>query len=198
MTPCIVVAGMGRCGTSLMMQMLQAGGVPCEGEWPAFEVDAMTPAGFDPAAFDQRRGHAVKMIDPARLAPVKLPHHVVIWMQRDFAQQARSVIKFSAAGGVVATGSRQERRGIEAMLRREDPQHKAALGVAARTPALLVHFEQTLLDPRLIAGRVVEFLGRHGWAGLDTEAMVRQVRWRTSGCYRGFLEVELLASRGIA
>lgn len=193
--PCIVVAGMGRCGTSLMMQMLSAAGVPCDGEWPAFEVDTMMEAGFDADAFSRRRGHAVKMIDPARLAPGAMPHHVVIWMQRDFGEQARSQIKFAAVvGGYGASGSRQEWRGMKALLRQQDRGHKAALGIPARTPSIMVDFEGTLRDPRSSAGKVTAFLAEHGWGVLDVESMVRQVRFRTAKCYRGFLEAELLAA----
>ena len=36
--PALLVAGLGRCGTSLMMQMLAAAGLPCVGEFPAYEV----------------------------------------------------------------------------------------------------------------------------------------------------------------
>jgi hypothetical protein len=37
--PVIVVAGLGRCGTSLVMQMLAAAGLPCVGSFPDFEDD---------------------------------------------------------------------------------------------------------------------------------------------------------------
>ena len=41
--PCIIVSGLGRCGSSLVMQMLHAGGVECLGAPPAFEPPESSP-----------------------------------------------------------------------------------------------------------------------------------------------------------
>jgi hypothetical protein len=190
--PCIIVAGMGRCGTSLMMQMLYAAGVPCEGPWPAFETDAVLPGIFDAAAFDERQDHAIKMIDPMHLGPGALPHHVVIWMDRAHTEQAKSQIKFlrSAGGDVEAT--RPARRAMEATLRHDRPLNRAALGIPGRTPAMAVPFEILLEDPAWVAQGVASFLAPHGWTGLDVEAMALVVRPRSPACYPGFLETSLL------
>ena len=37
--PTVFVCGHGRCGSSMVMQMLDAGGFPCFGEYPAYEPE---------------------------------------------------------------------------------------------------------------------------------------------------------------
>jgi hypothetical protein len=41
MKPYVIVAGFGRCGSSLTMTMLHAAGIPCIGTPPDFEVNQM-------------------------------------------------------------------------------------------------------------------------------------------------------------
>lgn len=36
--PTIFVSGLGRCGSSMTMQMLDAAGIPCIGDYPAYET----------------------------------------------------------------------------------------------------------------------------------------------------------------
>lgn len=195
--PCIVVAGMGRCGTSLMMQMLEAGGVPCHGTWPAFETDDSLPAKFDAYSFDLRGDQAIKLIDPANLRLGRLPHHIVIWMDRIGAEQAKSQLKLLQASGEAVGNSRRERRGMERALRNDRARHRAALGIPGRTPSTRVAFETLLSAPYWTANAVVSFLMQWGWTGIDAYAMAQQVIQRPVTCYPGMLEVEMLARRGM-
>lgn len=197
MKPCIVVAGMGRCGTSLMMQMLAAGGVPCTGEWPAFESDLAMAGRFDAKAFDALGDCAVKLVDPAPLKPGRLPNHVVIWLDRSVPQQARSQIKFLRWNGQRVEESRRTRLAFESGLRRERLGNRLSLGVPGRTYSITASFEMLINYPRRTAREIALFLSAHGWT-VDADAMARQVVRRQPDCYPGMMELELLAARGVA
>ena len=47
----LLICGHGRCGSSLVMQMLAAGGVKCAGKYPDFEPDEVIPARFSAVIF---------------------------------------------------------------------------------------------------------------------------------------------------
>ena len=55
----ILILGLARSGTSLLMQMLEAGGYPCFGEGPGFE-----PCMPDDIPWNEVKGKAVKVLDP--------------------------------------------------------------------------------------------------------------------------------------
>lgn len=196
--PCIVVAGMGRCGTSLMMQMLHAAGVPCVGEWPAFETDASAIGSFEPLAFASRTGQAIKLIDPANLKIGDMPNHVVIWLDRDSREQAKSQVKFAQLSVGRLPNTRLAIRAMEAGLRKTRSRHRSRVGIPSVCPHIDVRFENLIEAPHVTAGEISDFLGRHGWGGLDARIMASQVRRRSPQCYRGFLEAELLRERGAA
>lgn len=56
-----IVCGFGRCGMSLVMQTLDAGGMPVHDSWPAYE-DA-TAHGGNRALMDTLPAKAVKRLD---------------------------------------------------------------------------------------------------------------------------------------
>jgi hypothetical protein len=90
----IAVGGLARCGTTLMMHMLHAGGIPCMGSKPDFEVDEFNNRPVKAAFLERHSGHAFKLLDPHR---TPLPHGfrgVLVWLDRDPAQQAKSQAKF--------------------------------------------------------------------------------------------------------
>ncbi|RWB67602.1 hypothetical protein [Mesorhizobium sp.] len=192
--PAIVVAGQGRCGTSLMMQMLYAGGIPCVGHWPDFETGASSFGGFDPTAFAALRGKAIKLITPAELPIGQMPKHVVIWLDRDPEEQARSQLKMVATFMRSVDMSRKSIRAMAAGNRRGRLPNMAAIGANGRHPTLLLSFERLLTQPTDAAIAVDAFLHEHGYVGLNFEAMRRQIRPRSPYCYPGMMEVDLLSA----
>ncbi len=91
--PVIIVSGLPRSGTSLMMRMLQAGGVPLltDGERTAdadnphgyFEYEPVKALKRDASWLPQARGKAVKIISELLPAlPPDLPYRV-LFMRRD-------------------------------------------------------------------------------------------------------------------
>lgn len=191
--PTIVVAGLGRCGTSLMMQMLHAGGVPCAGDWPDFETNDSMSGRFDAKAFSALRGKAIKLITPADLPIGPMPRHVVIWLDRDPQEQAKSQLKMLYGIGAPVANNRKSMRVFVAGLRRDRPLNMAAAGVG-RLPNLRLSFEGLITRPANSVSALEAFLLSHGYDTVDRRAMQQQTRPRSAACYPGMMEVELFNS----
>ncbi len=102
MTPTVIVHGIGRCGSSLAMQMLEAGGWPVVGQYPDYESDEVSP--FRQGAVTSRRAHeitvpgawlgrAMKLIWPAAWGWGGGSPAVVVLATRDPLIQATSQVK---------------------------------------------------------------------------------------------------------
>ena len=88
--PITVVAGFGRCGSSLVMQMLAAGGMRTPySSFPSYEI----PHGIK-VLMGELYGGAVKILDPHVHQPPKGHVYRFIWLDRDPVQQAKSMAKF--------------------------------------------------------------------------------------------------------
>src|SRR5271163_1780808 len=92
--PPVVVTGFGRCGSSLVMQMLHAAGFPVTGEYPSFECEEYHFGGVAPPA------GASKILNLDCEAPPGGPYRW-IWLDRNPAQQVKSQAKLlRELGGV--------------------------------------------------------------------------------------------------
>jgi len=95
-----VVSGLPRSGTSLMMRMLAAGGVPIlsDGERVAdednpggyFEWEPVKQLAHDPGCIDQAEGHAVKVISFLLATLPRHRNYKIIFMERPLAEILRS------------------------------------------------------------------------------------------------------------
>lgn len=57
----LAVAGLGRCGTSLVMQMLDAGGVPIWNPFPpSYEPDELMPL-YESGSWEKTEGKAINL-----------------------------------------------------------------------------------------------------------------------------------------
>lgn len=171
----VIVAGITRSGLTLTMQMLEAGGFPCVGEYPGFEK---YPMGEIPWA--EVRGMAVKVVDTHEQLPPP-GDYAVIRLRRDPTEQAKSINKFMSVMGVspvplskLKASTRKNYKVIDQWVRRQ-----------SRYTSL--EFEQILTQPLIAAQRLQEFLG----CDLDLEAMAERVVLRSPNCYPTMLEVEL-------
>lgn len=172
--PVVAVAGLGRCGTSLVMQMLAAGGLPTVGTFPAFEV----PDGV------AQPGQAVKWIDPHRLPnPFGGDDALVVWLTRDHEEQARSQLKMIRVLFGIRAGGQRER-----FARSLERDERLAFRVIARWPVIHLTFEDLIRAPQVSTARLVIFL-RPCFPDLDGPAMARCVLPRTSRCQPG-VEIE--------
>lgn len=189
--PVVVVSGLPRSGTSMMMQMLSNGGVPAfsDGNREAdednprgyFEHEKSTRLGSDASWVPEARGQAVKIV--AQLLPF-LPRgerYRVIFMDRDLHEIVKSqrvmLDRMERKGGRL-TDAR--------MMSTLDAQVAQVERLLARRPdidSIFVDYASVLADPAGETRRIADFLGGE----FDVDAMVGGVdaTLRNQGSDRG-------------
>lgn len=180
----VLVCGFGRCGSSMVMQMLAAGGMATVGRGPAYEDDRAGERPIDAAWMVSLAGSAVKVLDPHVTRPPIGPSYRVIWMERNEREQAKSQAKFLRMMAGVELG-RHEVRAFAASYRRNMPEVDA-LFRAISAKVLRLRFEQVLANPERAALQIVGHLG----TALDIRAMTAAVINRMPQC-RPDLSIEL-------
>lgn len=174
-----IVSGLPRSGTSLMMQMLVAGGMQplADGERKA---DTDNPRGYlewerikqlpnDPGCIAEAEGKVVKVISRLLLAVPAGHEYRVIFMQRPLPEVLASQDAMMRRRGTYKEGSNP------AVIAAAFEKHlKEVYGWLENKPhvkSLQVPYSDLLQDPRPIAERIIEFLG----APLNVDAMCAQV-----------------------
>jgi hypothetical protein len=173
-----VVSGLPRSGTSMMMRVLQAGGLPvlADGQRAAdednphgyFELEQVKRTVADPSWIAGARGRAVKVI--ARLLP-DLPAgegYKVLFMRRDLDEVLRSQRKMLERRGEPPGPADEEMRRLLLghVIETED-----WLRTRADMQVLFISYNRVVSDPRPQIERVNRFLGD----SLDLEKMVAAV-----------------------
>ena len=168
----VVVSGLPRSGTSMMMRMLEAGGLPILSDG-ARHADTDNPHGYFELEPDRTwgrkaRGRAIKVISHLLEHLPEQHFYRVLFMQRDL-------------GEVIASQNTMlERRGepnpVNDARTGELYQHhlgqiRALLRMKPNFEVLEVDYAATLEDPEAAAARVAAFVGR----GLDTAKMAETV-----------------------
>jgi len=90
-----LVTGLGRCGATFVMQLLQAGGVPVVGDVTTFyewEMTTQLPERAD-GWVRLSAGNAVKLIQPEEGRPPAGHPYRFIWVDRNVKAQAKSIIR---------------------------------------------------------------------------------------------------------
>jgi Sulfotransferase domain len=175
--PIVIVSGLPRSGTSMMMQMLSAGGLPALTD-NFREADEDNPRGYyefervkqvreDQSWLEGARGRVVKMV--YRLL-YDLPSHYsyrVVFMRRDLneviASQEEMLRRLGRESGDVPANQ------LAAIYRRQLAEVEAWLEEQPNFEVLYVEYGDVLTDPPGVASRLHAFLGD----GLDLEAMQR-------------------------
>ena len=190
--PILFVTGIGRCGTTMLMRMLDHGGMPVAGPRPAYEVDQMLPQRVDTAWLDGQGGKVVKWIDPTQ-APIRFNRltrreFVFIHMRRDPEHQARSVLKMvgipATKGNVaeVASSIRRDTQSIDRLLEMFGTAYSAT-------------FEWALREPAELAAKLAAICEAHFGLKLDKAAAAAAVIRRTPYCAPDMaIEATLLAA----
>ncbi len=171
-----LVCGFGRCGTSLVMQMLNVGGIETTGEWPAFETPESNLSCFDGDWIANQRGKAVKVLDPHRPQchlPATGPYRIV-WLDRNHEQQAKSQVKILRLMMGIPVG-RNAWRAFAGSFKADRPAALAALKRLG--PVMTLHFEEILGN----SGSAAALIRNHLGAG-DAEKMAGAIRPRTANC----------------
>lgn len=190
--PITLVSGFGRCGSSLVMQMLAAGGMPATGEYPTFEATCPGHTrGVD--WWPTLAGKAHKVLNPTwdNVPGWVESGYRAIWLDRDPAEQAKSHQKFSAMflpQEMNRVQGRAGRRALMASYREDRPDSLAVLRKRCAGRVLELRFELVLSNPAAVAAAINVFVG----GGLDVDAMAAVVRPRSPRCLPGFLEMDLM------
>lgn len=173
-----IASGLPRSGTSLMMQMLAAGGLPVlsDGERSA---DADNPRGYlewerikqlpkDPGCIAEAEGKVVKVISLLLLSLPEGHDYRVIFMQRPLAEVLASQgVMMRNRGTAKAADTSIISAAFAKNLRAVD----AWLDSKAYIKTLRVPYHDVLRDAKTVAEKLISFLG----IKLDAQAMSQQV-----------------------
>jgi LPS sulfotransferase NodH len=173
-----IVSGLPRSGTSLMMQMLAAGGMPLlsDGERPP---DVDNPRGYcewqpikllpkQPNLIDQAEGKAVKIISQLLLSTPRGRIYKLIFMERPLPEVLASQEKMLQRRGslesvdpsLMASAFRNHMKEIAAWLEERDD-----------IPICRMGYRRLLADPAGCAASIRDFLN----VELDLRAMAQQI-----------------------
>jgi hypothetical protein len=178
-----IVSGLPRSGTSLMMQMLDAGGLPVlsDGERQA---DTDNPKGYlewerikqlpkDPELIAEAEGKVVKVISQLILSLPETYEYRVVFMQRPLPEVMKSQDEMLRRRGNEdsISSSAAQTAAIEEAFQRHLVEVNRWLTSKANTKVLRVHYHRVLREPRPVAEETAAFLQ----LPLNIEAMVGQV-----------------------
>ncbi len=174
-----IVSGLPRSGTSLMMQMLEAGGLPVlsDGERKA---DTDNPKGYlewerikqlpkDPSLIAEAEGKVVKVISQLILSLPSDHEYRVVFMLRPLPEVLKSQEKMLLRRG--SADSNTGASAIEEAFQRHLIEVNQWLAGKKNIQVARVHYHRVLREPKAVAEEVAAFLQ----VPLDIEAMVRQV-----------------------
>ncbi len=165
----IVVSGMPRSGTSMMMQMLAAGGVAILSDG-ARAADASNPKGYlefdkvkgiarDTAWLKDARGKAVKIVAPLLPFLPPGPRYEIIFMDRDAVEIEKSQRAMLGRLARNTAGTRTNPAGFEASaIARQAAEITAQLAMRSDIRWLRVPHHQCLTAPLDAARRIAGFL----------------------------------------
>jgi hypothetical protein len=173
----LIVSGLPRSGTSLMMQMLENGGVEVVTDGIR-SADADNPKGYyefeqvktirrDASWLPATRGKAFKMVSQLLYDLPPSETYRIVFMERDLEETLLSQEKMLTRLGRIAAPREQMKRALTLHLER---LHEW-LSLQGNMEVLLVRYNDLVGQPCEQTGRVGEFIG----GNLDVEAMVKTV-----------------------
>ncbi|HKI35556.1 MAG TPA: alkaline phosphatase family protein [Gemmataceae bacterium] len=176
-----VVAGLPRSGTSMLMQMLDAGGLPIltDGRRAADDDNPRGYLEFEPVKtlyqgadwLADAAGKAVKVVAP--LIPYLPAEHDyrILFIERDLGEILASQGRMLERRGETVEDTPARRARLREEYGRQVRSLKAALARRSRTQVLCLSHAEVVRDPRTAAEAINHFLG----GGLDVGAMAAAV-----------------------
>jgi len=175
----IVVSGLPRSGTSMLMKMLEAGGLEiltdeirtADDDNPKgyYEFERVKKLEEDKAWLPEARGKAVKVITALLRHLPSDYRYKVIFMRRHMEEILASQRQMLVNRGEPT--DRVDDQRLASMFRRHVAQTEAWLNKQPNLETLYVHYSAVLSDSATQAARINEFLGNT----LDEKAMVQAV-----------------------
>jgi predicted AlkP superfamily phosphohydrolase/phosphomutase/tetratricopeptide (TPR) repeat protein len=166
-----IVSGIPRSGTSLMMQILERGGMAlrtdgvrsADGNNPVgyYEWEAIKGLANDTRCFDEigLENRAFKVVSPLLSKLPRQHHYKVLFMTRDLEEVAHSQTKMLVAMGQAERSI--EPAALQVGLQKHLDDTRAWLTSADHIEVLEVDYAQLMHDPQPIIDRVVQFFGKH-------------------------------------
>ena len=187
----VVVSGLPRSGTSMVMQMLAAGGLPVlsDGLRAADDDNPLGYFEYEPVKhlhenadwLSGAQGHAVKVVAPLLPYLPRDHDYCIIFIERNVDEVLASQIQMMARRGEKVSEAPARRPRLKEAYTRQVQSLKTTLALRPRTRVLFLNHAGVLHDPQATAGALAAFLG----APLNTQAMAAQVK---SDLYRQRLE----------
>ncbi|MDQ4078204.1 MAG: sulfotransferase [Chloroflexota bacterium] len=182
-----VVSGLPRSGTSMMMKMLEAGGIqPLTDE--IREADADNPKGYyefervkqldkgDQAWLSEAEGKAVKVISALLKHLPDTHQYKVIFMRREMSEILASQQRMLSRRGEAGSGVDDEQ--MAAMFEKHLKQTTAWLETQPNVDVLYVNYNDVLAEPARQVQRLNHFFGgmlnTERMAGVVDERLYRQ------------------------
>lgn len=177
--PFVIVSGLPRSGTSLMMNMLRAGGmeVMTDGERKAdednpegyLEWEAIRKIKQQPELIEQARGKVTKVISMLLPDLPRQQRYKVIFVLRPIEEIVASQQKMIARRGTKGATLNAEQLTASLTRHREE-----ILKVISNLPMelLLIRYHKILEDPEAVVGRVLKFLGPERLPNADAMSSV--------------------------
>jgi len=170
-----IVSGLPRSGTSLMMQVLEAGGLPILKD-DIREADADNPKGYyefarvkqvaqDQAWLKDARGKGVKMVSALLLDLPNTCTYRVVFMRRKMDEILASQKTMLQRSGRPADAIGDEK--MAALFRKHLSRVEKWLGEQPNVQVLYVSYNEMIADPIKEIERIGQFLGNE----LDTDKM---------------------------
>jgi hypothetical protein len=186
-----VVSGFGRCGSTLMMRLVRAAGIPVVADSMEGGLE-YGPALKLPKESEWLKGcigKAVKILDPQRYTPpAGLPYRF-IWLDRDPTQQAKSQIKMlQTIFGAACV--RNEPAVLARSMVRDRPTAIAAMQKLSKEVAVF-RFEDLIESPVLQCLRLVNWLDVPASGSL----LASIIRKRETDCLPYMAELDDLKAR---
>lgn len=185
----IGVCGFGRCGSTMVMEMLNAGGIrPVDGSQErSHELDSDVQDWLAQAP-PQPADRAVKILDAAlrwpELVHARTDFALFVWLDRDPIEQARSMLKLLRYIGVTGRASVHD---LAESFARDRDRTLDLLRAHPRADVVELSYEQVLEAP--FDGAVI--LGAAVWSAsgqlLDCDDAADAVHQRTGACKPGLL-----------
>ena len=151
----ILVCGFGRCGSSLVMQMLYSAGIGMNGTPPYYELEGTR----SPEWIANQHGRAIKILEPHRHGWKFNPaDYAVIWLDRDYSEMAKSHVKFQTSKrGVGVANQRGSRKHLVKWFKQQRPI--ATKLCESLGPTLYLRFQDLLSQPNTCAIRLAQHCG---------------------------------------
>lgn len=169
--PITIVSGLPRSGTSMMMRMIAAAGIPpltdnlrrADDDNPEgyFEFEPVKTTRADPSWLAGAGGKVVKMVHILLLDLPAGYEYRVVMMQRDLDEVVASQAKMLARSGRKGAAAEVLKR----VFTQQMEQVRAWMASHANVRSIDVSYNRVMAEPMTEAQRVAEFLGVAGAAG---------------------------------